>query len=155
MEMEKFEDAKYNKKGILKLNNRIEKTKENFDNQKTSNRNERSQKEVKCFTCQQLGHYASTCPQTKPINHIETGRYDLEDIDSRTIKIQNRHFQAIFDTGAGASFITSAILKEGKLGEISECEEVAKLINGEEIGIKRKIKISFEYKDKKYVNDFL
>ncbi|KAG0442406.1 Retrovirus-related Pol polyprotein from transposon 17.6 [Dictyocoela muelleri] len=106
-------------------------------------------KRIKCFKCNELGHYSNEC--NKKDDKINILRGDFKrgcKLDIDKIKIQGKDFMAIFDTGACESVITSKILKKISRENIFKRENEFTLINGDTVKINRGIKLDIIYKGK-------
>ncbi|KCZ79214.1 hypothetical protein H312_03402 [Anncaliia algerae PRA339] len=88
-------------------------------------------KEVKCFKFGEIGHYSNKCIKKK-VNKIKI--YHSKKLDERIIRINNRPYRAIFDTGATGNIICSGLLKCSKNTKIHKSKiREYKLINGTNI----------------------
>ncbi|KCZ79048.1 hypothetical protein H312_03567, partial [Anncaliia algerae PRA339] len=64
---------------------------------------------VKCFKCGNVGHYSNNC-NAKKANRVKINL--SKRLDERIIKIDNRPYKAVFDTGATDNMICSGLLKK-------------------------------------------
>jgi hypothetical protein len=73
-------------------------------------------KTIKCFKCNDFGHYASSCNEStkKPdINNMKP-RENTDGLDCRIVKINGKELSVVFDTGASNSIIGFEVVKNFK-----------------------------------------
>ncbi|KCZ74653.1 hypothetical protein H311_04381 [Anncaliia algerae PRA109] len=82
--------------------------KKNFNGNKYKNNLE----DVKCYKCEKIGHFSNNYPEKKKqtnYTHKKSEEKDTEcnKLDVRKIRLNKRKIEAVFDTVASKSFITS------------------------------------------------
>ena len=107
---------------------------------------------IRCFKCQKLGHYSNHCKDTNINNNVELNV--RSDIDERKVKIQNKIFKAVFDTGASESMICSGVLKKLKNFKLNEEKREYFLFNGKSDKTMGNVDLVFIYKGKEYEENF-
>lgn len=107
---------------------------------------------VKCFKCDKMGHYSNECPEKSKINYVSCNRNSI--IDRREIMIGDKKFRAIFDTGAACNVIHRSVLNQ--LGNVicHKDEKVFKNFDNSEWTSNYYVKLGYEYKGIKYVDQF-
>ncbi|MGL5708136.1 MAG: reverse transcriptase domain-containing protein [Aeromonas sp.] len=117
----------------------------------------KSKDEIQCYNCKKFGHYSNECTESKKqINKINNKIYikNESNIDERKVRINNKEFNVIFDTGAAVSMITSRMLKYFKSSDIIDVDKEFCLFNGVELHVKRAINLTVEYENKKHEEIF-
>lgn len=116
---------------------------------------EYSTKEVRCYGCNQLGHYKINCPKrNKKINNIQQSNR-THGVDNRLILLDGKEVYATFDTGATESFISMALVK--KLGadiQKGAKEKLFKLANGSDLKIGKHINCKIRYNEEEQDEQF-
>ena len=149
MEMESFMSIsrpKENYKNNFKTQGRSGKPYEPF-------KQKSEKKDVECFRCKLFGHYSNNCPQKNgSTNNIDRWRPDT--LDVRAIKINDKTVDALFDTGASDSMITSAWLNYLNLYKTIPVNRTFNLIDGSRFEVNRTVKALFEYNGKLHSEEF-
>ncbi|KAG0439177.1 hypothetical protein DMUE_2613, partial [Dictyocoela muelleri] len=118
-------------------------TKKEF-NKKTSVTNHN----IRCFKCNGLGHYSNKCiNKSDMMNNIKSHKSFNRNVDTDNVKIDGRTFNAIFDTGASESVITSKILTKIPSKEIIEKNGEFTLINRSKVKITRAVNLKLKIRD--------
>jgi hypothetical protein len=86
--------------------------------------------------------------EKNPVNKINQHKTSLPNIDIREIYVNNKPYDACFDTGAAASFITSGLLVKMGVYTYTKEDKVFNTIDGNDIQIKRSVYIEFTYNNK-------
>ncbi|KAF9743549.1 hypothetical protein NGRA_3591, partial [Nosema granulosis] len=126
---------------------------ERYDNRRII---QKDTSKVVCFTCNRRGHYSTDCTEkdiSGPLNSLnkDNSSYSL---DIEKIKINNLYFNAVFDSGACESVITSKMLK--RLGNVrcSPTRKEFRFIDGSVVVVNYLVDLWVEYDDKKMMVTF-
>lgn len=93
------------------------------------------------------GHYSNKCDEIIKNNNVEIIN---SDIDERKIKIQNKDFIAVFDTGASESMICTGALKNLKNINLEKDIKTFSFFDGTTRKTIGTTELEFNYKGKKY-----
>jgi hypothetical protein len=108
-------------------------------------------KKVKCYKCELFCHYSNECEMKVTNNKVQvldTG------IDERKIKIQNKQYEAVFDTGASESMICSGVLTDLNNIKVKPEVKTYKYFDGGHNKTSGMVELEFEYEGKLYNENF-
>ena len=117
---------------------------------------------ILCYNCNQLGHYASHCKEARntrrgsnQLNMIQEIADD-ENVDYRSMRLNDVDCSVLFDTGASASFISpgavGVIGSDDKLRSIPE--KRFRLVAGIELRSTSSMEVRSDYKGRRFIETF-
>ncbi|KAG0420327.1 hypothetical protein EQH57_0196 [Dictyocoela roeselum] len=138
---------------IHSSDNRINKT---FISQKEQNKPAYSKiSSIRCFKCNELGHYSNKCTKKGDMaNNVEPHKSFGRNLDTEDVIIDGKTFNAIFDTGASESVITSKILTQITNKKIINKNEEFTLINGTKVNVTRAVILELKYRERCFEETF-
>jgi hypothetical protein len=108
---------------------------------------------IKCFSCQEYGHYSTSCKNKPKINNVKTTA-DNNTIDLETVLLNGRKTRVVFDTGASHSLIPKEKLKNIENFKLIEKVKKFETAGGFELVSKKMTRIEICFNDKRVLEEF-
>jgi hypothetical protein len=105
--------------------------------------------DIQCFKCKEMGHCASSCPKnSEKVNLLKNEKVN-KGLDSRKVLVNGRPINAIFDTGADVSIITSKLLDKFDNVTYYDTDKKFILVDGSSVKSIKKVNLNVKYEEKK------
>jgi hypothetical protein len=126
----------------------------NYIKEKTNpKRFEKDLSKIKCFNCQEFGHYSTNCKSNAKINKVESRRLS-GGIDTESVLLNEKEMVVCFDTSASHCMIPKDKLNELKNFEIMKKEMIFKAAGGIDLVSNEAVLIEICFKGKRVTEEF-